>query len=160
MRMPGSICDPVMCSTQCKLPPCCSLRHVCARVSQVATTPQGLLQSQSIHLTCCARIHQAVAWTATCTPPLERLSILWCVCVPVNQVVAVTAVRTGSGKSQCSHYVIEQLKKHGLKTVLIRHPMPYGASPCPLSGQDGLGFRTTCMMRCLAACVPVAAHDS
>ncbi|BDA51142.1 hypothetical protein COCOBI_18-0170 [Coccomyxa sp. Obi] len=41
-------------------------------------------------------------------------------------VVAVTAVRTGSGKSQVSKYVINVLKEHGLKTVLVRHPMPYG----------------------------------
>lgn len=43
------------------------------------------------------------------------------------QVIAVTAVRTGSGKSQVSHYVIGVLKEHGLRTVLVRHPMPYGA---------------------------------
>ncbi len=45
------------------------------------------------------------------------------------QVVAVTAVRTGSGKSQVSKYVIDVLKKNGLKTVLVRHPMPYGECP-------------------------------
>jgi predicted GTPase len=41
-------------------------------------------------------------------------------------VIAVTAVRTGCGKSQTSHYVIDCLKKDGLRTVLVRHPMPYG----------------------------------
>ncbi|CAL8466473.1 g6009 [Coccomyxa elongata] len=41
-------------------------------------------------------------------------------------VIAVTAVRTGSGKSQVSKYVIGVLKEHGLRTALVRHPMPYG----------------------------------
>jgi predicted GTPase len=41
-------------------------------------------------------------------------------------VVAVTAVRTGCGKSQTSRYVVETMKKAGLKTVVVRHPMPYG----------------------------------
>ena len=41
-------------------------------------------------------------------------------------VVAVTAVRTGVGKSQTTRYVARVLKKLGLKTVAIRHPMPYG----------------------------------
>lgn len=41
-------------------------------------------------------------------------------------VVAVTAVRTGVGKSQTSRYVAEVLKKLGKKVVSVRHPMPYG----------------------------------
>ncbi len=41
-------------------------------------------------------------------------------------VVAVTAVRTGVGKSQTSRYVARILKRLGKKTVAIRHPMPYG----------------------------------
>ena len=42
------------------------------------------------------------------------------------QVVAVTAVRTGAGKSQVSAYVNDVLHDHNLKTVVVRHPMPYG----------------------------------
>ncbi|MFN3995468.1 MAG: GTPase, partial [bacterium] len=41
-------------------------------------------------------------------------------------VIAVTAVRTGSGKSQTSRKVTSILKKMGLKVVVVRHPMPYG----------------------------------
>jgi predicted GTPase len=41
-------------------------------------------------------------------------------------VIAVTAVRTGVGKSQTTRYVARVLKKLGKKTVAIRHPMPYG----------------------------------
>lgn len=41
-------------------------------------------------------------------------------------VVAVTAVRTGSGKSQTTRYVCKLLQQMGKKVVAIRHPMPYG----------------------------------
>jgi len=41
-------------------------------------------------------------------------------------VIAVTAVRTGSGKSQTSRKVFRLLRDKGLKVVSIRHPMPYG----------------------------------
>jgi predicted GTPase len=41
-------------------------------------------------------------------------------------VVAVCAVRTGSGKSQTTRRVAEILKSKGKQVVVIRHPMPYG----------------------------------
>jgi predicted GTPase len=41
-------------------------------------------------------------------------------------VVAVCAVRTGSGKSQTSRYVARALESQGLKVAVVRHPMPYG----------------------------------
>ena len=41
-------------------------------------------------------------------------------------VIAVTAVRTGSGKSQTSRYLVHILKDMGKRVVSIRHPMPYG----------------------------------
>ncbi len=41
-------------------------------------------------------------------------------------VVAVCAVRTGSGKSQTTRYVAAALQEMGKKVVAIRHPMPYG----------------------------------
>ncbi len=41
-------------------------------------------------------------------------------------VIAVCAVRTGCGKSQTSRYVARILREAGLKTVAVRHPMPYG----------------------------------
>jgi predicted GTPase len=40
-------------------------------------------------------------------------------------VIAVCAVRTGSGKSQTSRYIGAVLLKAGLTVALIRHPMPY-----------------------------------
>jgi predicted GTPase len=41
-------------------------------------------------------------------------------------VVAVCAVRTGSGKSQTTRRVSEILKARGRRIVVVRHPMPYG----------------------------------
>ena len=41
-------------------------------------------------------------------------------------VIAVTAIRTGCGKSQTTRKVCEVLKEMGKKVVAIRHPMPYG----------------------------------
>jgi len=41
-------------------------------------------------------------------------------------VIAVCAVRTGSGKSQTTRRIAQLLREHGLKVAAIRHPMPYG----------------------------------
>jgi predicted GTPase len=41
-------------------------------------------------------------------------------------VVAISAVRTGAGKSQTSRRVGRLLLDAGLRIVLVRHPMPYG----------------------------------
>jgi predicted GTPase len=41
-------------------------------------------------------------------------------------VVAVSASRTGCGKSQTSRYLGRMLRAAGYHVVLVRHPMPYG----------------------------------
>jgi len=41
-------------------------------------------------------------------------------------VVAICAVRTGSGKSQTTRFVAGHLEAQGLRTAVVRHPMPYG----------------------------------
>jgi predicted GTPase len=41
-------------------------------------------------------------------------------------VVAVCAVRTGAGKSQTTRAVVRALRDLERKTVVVRHPMPYG----------------------------------
>jgi predicted GTPase len=41
-------------------------------------------------------------------------------------VVAVCAVRTGSGKSQTTRRVAQILRGHGHRVAVLRHPMPYG----------------------------------
>ncbi len=41
-------------------------------------------------------------------------------------VVAVCAVRTGSGKSQTTRHAARVLREAGLRVAVLRHPMPYG----------------------------------
>ncbi len=41
-------------------------------------------------------------------------------------VIAVTAVRTGAGKSQTSRRILEILREHDVEPAVVRHPMPYG----------------------------------
>jgi predicted GTPase len=41
-------------------------------------------------------------------------------------IVAICAVRTGSGKSQTTRRVAEVVARAGLKVAVVRHPMPYG----------------------------------
>lgn len=41
-------------------------------------------------------------------------------------VIAVTAVRTGCGKSQVSRWIAARLANRGLCVAAVRHPMPYG----------------------------------
>ena len=41
-------------------------------------------------------------------------------------VVSVCAVRTGCGKSPVARLVTSELRRDGLKPVVVRHPMPYG----------------------------------
>ncbi len=45
---------------------------------------------------------------------------------PVKPLISVTAVRTGSGKSQTTRRVCRILKERGKKVAVVRHPMPYG----------------------------------
>ena len=47
-------------------------------------------------------------------------------------VVAVVADRTGAGKSTISRLVVDILKGMGLKSVVVRHPMPYGDLNVPV----------------------------
>ncbi len=41
-------------------------------------------------------------------------------------VIAVSAVRTGCGKSQTARFLAARLRSQGHRVVAIRHPMPYG----------------------------------
>ena len=44
----------------------------------------------------------------------------------VVPVLSVCAVRTGSGKSPFARLAANELRRHGLTPVIVRHPMPYG----------------------------------
>jgi predicted GTPase len=50
----------------------------------------------------------------------------WTMLEPEKPVVAVTAVRTGAGKSPTSRRIGSLLTEAGLRVGLVRHPMPYG----------------------------------
>ncbi|HEY7608195.1 MAG TPA: GTPase [Alphaproteobacteria bacterium] len=41
-------------------------------------------------------------------------------------VIAVSAVRTGSGKSQTARHLARYLRDRGKRVAVLRHPMPYG----------------------------------
>lgn len=41
-------------------------------------------------------------------------------------VIAISAVRTGVGKSQVSRWISRRLRAAGLRVATLRHPMPYG----------------------------------
>ncbi|MGE3857120.1 MAG: cyclic 2,3-diphosphoglycerate synthase [Dehalococcoidia bacterium] len=41
-------------------------------------------------------------------------------------VIAISAARTGTGKSQTARYVNRRLRDRGVRTAVLRHPMPYG----------------------------------
>jgi predicted GTPase len=41
-------------------------------------------------------------------------------------VIAVSAVRTGCGKSPVSRWLSRELRLRGLRAAVVRHPMPYG----------------------------------
>lgn len=40
--------------------------------------------------------------------------------------IALCAARTGCGKSQAARYVVSALRGMGVRTAVLRHPMPYG----------------------------------
>jgi len=43
-----------------------------------------------------------------------------------HPVIAVSAVRTGCGKSQIARWISNRLRGQGFKPAALRHPMPYG----------------------------------
>jgi len=44
----------------------------------------------------------------------------------VRPVIAITAVRTGCGKSAVARWLSQRLRQRGLRVAVLRHPMPYG----------------------------------
>ncbi|HBL30394.1 MAG TPA: GTPase [Acidobacteria bacterium] len=74
------------------------------------------------HLDLMHKGSQVVAWGAhfgicSATRTMVRSS---------RPVIAITAVRTGVGKSQTTRYLSAILRQLGKKVVAVRHPMPYG----------------------------------
>jgi len=78
--------------------------------------------SDVAHLDLMHKGSQVVAWGAhfgicSATRTMVRSS---------RPVIAITAVRTGVGKSQTTRYISAILRELGKKVVAVRHPMPYG----------------------------------
>jgi predicted GTPase len=44
----------------------------------------------------------------------------------MRPVIAITAVRTGCGKSALARWISKELRGRGLRVAVLRHPMPYG----------------------------------
>ena len=53
-------------------------------------------------------------------------------------VIAVSAVRTGCGKSQIARFLSRRLRARGRRVAVLRHPMPYG----DLAGEQVQRFAT------------------
>jgi predicted GTPase len=90
---------------------------VADRVDTVVLAYSDLAHASVMHLA-----SRAVAAGADFVIPGARRSTL----VSRRPVVAVTAVRTGVGKSQTTRYVAGVLRGLGQRVVAVRHPMPYG----------------------------------
>ncbi len=87
------------------------------RVDTVVLAYSDLAHTQVMHLA-----SRAIAAGADIVLPGARRTMLR----SRRPVVAVTAVRTGVGKSQTTRYVARLLRGMGLRVVAVRHPMPYG----------------------------------
>ncbi|NWF96715.1 MAG: GTPase [Candidatus Thorarchaeota archaeon] len=66
-----------------------------------------------------------IAWVTSLGPDMRLMGPRTTILKSKKPVIAVTAVRTGCGKSQTSRRVNQILVDMGLKPVNIRHPMPY-----------------------------------
>ncbi|MEN8180485.1 MAG: cyclic 2,3-diphosphoglycerate synthase [Pseudomonadota bacterium] len=86
-------------------------------VQQVVFAYSDVSQARVMHLS--ARILAAGADFLLLGPKRTMLRAR----VPV---IAISAVRTGCGKSQTSRWLSRHLKARGLRVGVIRHPMPYG----------------------------------
>ncbi|MCG8419071.1 MAG: cyclic 2,3-diphosphoglycerate synthase [Proteobacteria bacterium] len=74
--------------------------------------------------------YQAVGWASAranaAGADFRRLGTRKTMIASPVPVVAITAVRTGCGKSPTSRFIAEVLRKAGSRVVVVRHPMPYG----------------------------------
>ena len=95
------------------------LESLCQRekVDQVVFAYSDVTHAQVMHLA--SRVLAAGANFVLLGPSQTMLSAK----VPV---IAVSAVRTGCGKSQTSRWLSKRLREKGLRVAVIRHPMPYG----------------------------------
>jgi predicted GTPase len=72
-----------------------------------------------------AVMHKATNITAI-GPDFRLMGTQNTLLITEKPVVSVCAVRTGAGKSPTTRRICEILRNHGMRTVVVRHPMPYG----------------------------------
>jgi predicted GTPase len=87
------------------------------RADQVTFAYSDVSHETVMHQAC--RVHAAGAQFRLLGPGQTMIE-------STKPVIAVGAVRTGSGKSQTSRRVTQILREMGKKVAVVRHPMPYG----------------------------------
>ncbi len=95
------------------------LEALCARerIDEVVLAYSDLAHAEAMHLA-----SRALATGACFSMPGPARTMLR----SERPVIAVSAVRTGCGKSQTARFVASLLTERGLRTAVLRHPMPYG----------------------------------
>jgi predicted GTPase len=95
------------------------LEALCARerVDEVVLAYSDLSHAEVMHLA-----SRALATGARFAMPGPRETML----ASRLPVIAVSAVRTGCGKSQTSRFIAARLASRGVRAAVLRHPMPYG----------------------------------
>lgn len=95
------------------------LEQICRRerIDRVILAYSDLLHEEVMHLA-----SRALATGADFGLLGPRRTMLAC----ARPVVAVSAVRTGCGKSQTARWLTARLADRGQRVVALRHPMPYG----------------------------------
>jgi predicted GTPase len=95
------------------------LEEICAReqVDRVELAYSDLSHAEVMHLA--SRALAAGADWSILGPERTQLRAR-------RPVIAVSAVRTGCGKSQVARWIAGRLRDRGLRVASLRHPMPYG----------------------------------
>jgi predicted GTPase len=95
------------------------LEHICRRerVNQVVFAYSDVTHATVMHLA--SRALAAGADFTLLGPDRTMLSAA----VPV---IAISAIRTGCGKSQTARWLGRRLRQRGYRVAVLRHPMPYG----------------------------------
>ena len=71
-------------------------------------------------------VMQLVARVQTCGAAFAMLGSKQTQLRSSKPVIAVTATRTGAGKSPVSQWLAQRFAKQGIRAGVLRHPMPYG----------------------------------
>lgn len=95
------------------------LEEICRAesVDEVVFAYSDVLHADVMHLA-----SRALATGADVRFPGPRETMLR----PERPVIAVSAVRTGCGKSQTARWIAARVRDAGARVAAIRHPMPYG----------------------------------